>query len=44
MTNATFMSTFYFLRDSGFIAKSGSDHRAVNCITAKGALLLEALS
>ena len=43
-THATFQSLFYFLRDSGFITKSTSDHRAVNCISDKGRLLLEALS
>ena len=42
-SHSTFTSLFYFLRDSGFIVKSGSDHRAVNCISAKGRLLLEAL-
>ena len=44
LTYATFMSTFYFLRDLGFIVKSDNAHRSVNCITVKGTLLLEALS
>ena len=34
----------YFLRDSGFIVKDACEHRAPYNISAKGKLLLEALS
>jgi predicted transcriptional regulator len=43
-TYATVTSVLYFLRNSGFIAKDSCENRAPYNISAKGRLLLEALS
>jgi hypothetical protein len=43
-TCATVTILLYFLRDSGFIVKGAWDFRAPYDISAKGRLLLEALS
>jgi hypothetical protein len=43
-TFATVTNLLYFLRDSGFIIKSARENRAPYDISAKGRLLLEALS
>lgn len=43
-TFATVTSILYFLRDSGFILKEDSENRSPYAISAKGRLLLEALS
>jgi predicted transcriptional regulator len=43
-TYATVTSLLYFLRDSGFIFKGACENRAPYNISAKGRLLLEALS
>jgi hypothetical protein len=43
-TYATVTILLYFLRDSGFIVKGSYENRAPYNISAKGRLLLEALS
>jgi DNA-binding PadR family transcriptional regulator len=43
-THASFEGIFKFLVKSGFVQKSGSEHRAPYCITDKGRKLLEVLS
>jgi hypothetical protein len=43
-TYATVTILLYFLRDSGFIVKDSFENRAPYAISAKGRLLLEALS
>ena len=43
-TFATVTILLYFLRDSGFIVKGACENRAPYAISAKGRLLLEALS
>jgi hypothetical protein len=43
-TYATVTDLIYFLRDCGFIVKGAYEYRAPYNISAKGRLLLEALS
>jgi predicted transcriptional regulator len=43
-THKTYTNMFYFLRNSGFITKKTSEHRAPFALCKKGELLLEALS
>jgi predicted transcriptional regulator len=42
-THATFEGIFRFLVQSGYVEKSGQEHRAPYVITEKGAKFLEAL-